>query len=112
MLLQAIDKLLDKSFQKDMSGRKLNQLESDVWRQIRLSKEESRSTSFMLPVWSNTHLRYASLLFAFIGGLAVSQMYLPQNNTTRNISLGLEIFAPNDPFLVTSTFELIDPASL
>jgi hypothetical protein len=109
MLLKAIDKLLDWSFQKEPDYNRLNRLESDVWRQIRQSKTAQSAISFMMPVWSNKQLRYASLTLALIGGLMVSQASIqpsPRTNT-----LGLEVFSPNAPFLMTATFEQPEPAS-
>jgi hypothetical protein len=107
--LKAIDKLLDRSFQKELHYKRLNRLESAVWRQIRQSKTTQSAISFMMPVWSNKQLRYASLTLALIGGLMVSQASIqpaPRTNT-----LGLEVFSPNAPFLMTATFEQPDPAS-
>lgn len=108
MLLKAIDKLLDRCFQKEPSYSRLNRLESDVWRQIRQSKTVS-TISFMMPVWGNMRLRYASLTLALIGGLMVSQPSVQLNS--RVDTLGLEVFSPNAPFLMTATFEQPDPAS-
>jgi len=108
MLLKVIDKLLDRSFQKEPDYNRLNRLESDVWRQIRQSKAVS-TISFMMPVWSNTQLRYASLTLALIGGLIVSQASIQPS--PRVDTLGLEVFSPNAPFLMTANFELPDPSS-
>ncbi len=108
MLLKVIDKLLVRSFQKEPDYSRLERLESDVWAQIRGSKTAQSAISFMLPVWSNTQLRYASLVLALIGGLIVSQMSGVQQTPDID-TLGLEIFSPNAPFLMTSTFENIDP---
>jgi hypothetical protein len=57
MLLKVIDKLLDRSFQKEPDYNRLNRLESDVWRQIRQSKTAQSAISFMMPVWSNKQLQ-------------------------------------------------------
>ncbi len=108
MLLKTIDKLLDRSFQKEPGYGRLNRLEFDVWRQIRQSKAVS-AISFMMPVWDNTRLRYASLTLALIGGLMVSQVSIQP--APRMDTLGLEVFSPNAPFLMTTTFKLPDPAS-
>lgn len=108
MSLKAVDKLLDISLQKEPSYSRLDRLESDVWRQIRQSKAVS-TISFMMPVWDNTRLRYASLMLAMIGGLMVSQVTVQPSK--RADTLGLEIFSPNAPFLMTATFEQPEPAS-
>ena len=105
MLLKVIDKLLDRSFQKKPDYARLDQLESDVWEQIRHSKSSKNKISFMIPVWSNTQLRYASLTVALIGGLAVSQLSSIQPTMPVANTLGLEVFSPNAPFLITSTLE-------
>ena len=113
MLLKMIDKLLDRSFQKEPDYSRLNRLESDVWRQIRQSKTAQKvagsAISFMMPVWSNTQLRYASLTLALIGGLVVSQASAVP--APRTDTLGLEVFSPNASFLMTATFEQPDPAA-
>ncbi len=109
MLLKVIDKLLDRSFQKELDCSRLNRLESDVWRQIKRSKTTQSTISFVMPVWSNKQLRYASLTLALIGGLFVSQASIqpaPHADT-----LGLEIFSPSTSFLMTANFEQPDPAS-
>ena len=112
MLLRVIDKLLDRSFQKEPDYDRLGRLESDVWRQIRQSKAAGSAISFMLPVWSNTQLRYASLTLALIGGLLVSQISQTaiQQPPPRADILGLDIFSPNAPFFITSTFKELDAA--
>ncbi len=109
MLLKVIDKLLDRSFQKEPNYSRLHRLESDVWTQIRQSKTTQSAISLMLPVWSNRQLRYASLTLALIGGLLVSQTSIQQSQRTD--TLGLEVFSPNAPFLMTATFEQPDTAS-
>ncbi len=109
MLLKTIDKLLDRSFQKEPNCSRLNRLESDVWRQIRQSKTAQSAISFMMPVWGNTQLRYASLSLALIGGLMVSQASIQP--TPHAYTLGLEVFSPNAPFPMTASFEQPDPAS-
>ncbi len=109
MLLNIIDKLLDRSFQKELDYSRLDGLESDVWAKIRQIKVATPVTSFMLPVWSNVQLRYACLALALIGGLVASQASIksiPSADT-----LGLEIFSPNAPFLMTSTFEPLELTS-
>ncbi len=106
MLLKAIDKLLDQSFRSELNYKRLNRLESDVWAQIRQSRAAVSSMPFMLPIWSNTQLRYASLTLALIGGLIVSQ-YSIKPQSTRADTFGLDAFSPNAPFLMTSTFNQI-----
>ncbi len=110
MLLKVIDKLLDRLVQKEPDYSRLNCLESDVWRQIRQSKTAQSAVSFMMPVWGNTQLRYASLTLAVIGGLIVSQASIQPSPRVDNI-LGLEVFSPNASFLMSATFEQIEPAS-
>lgn len=109
MLLKVIDKLLKRSFQKEPDYSRLNRLESDVWRQIRQSKTAQSAISFMMPVWSNKQLRYASLTLALIGGLVVSQASVQPG--PRADTLGLEVFSPSVSFLMTASFEQPDPAS-
>ncbi|GEM_PF-1094402 len=109
MLLKVIDKLLDKLIQKEPDYSRINRLESDVWRQIKQSKAAGSAISFMMPVWGNTQLRYASLTLALIGGLIVSQgsiQPIPRSNI-----LDLEVFSPNASFLMTATFERSDITS-
>ena len=109
MLLKIVDKLLDRAFRKQPDYSRLNRLESDVWRQVRQNKTAQRAISFMTPVWNNTQLRYASLTLAMIGGLVVSQASMQPS--PRADILGLEVFSPNAPFLMTAIFEQPNPVS-
>ena len=104
MLLKVIDKLLDRYFHKEPDYSRLNRLESDVWRQIRQNKTLHSAVSFMMPVWDNSRLRYASLTLALVGGLMMSQVSMQSN--THADTLGLEVFSPNAPFLMTDNFKL------
>ncbi|PCJ00693.1 MAG: hypothetical protein COB14_04280 [Alphaproteobacteria bacterium] len=97
MLLKVIDKLLDRSFGKEPDYKCLNRLESDVWRQVRQSRDAARGISVMLPVWPNVQLRYASLVLVVISGLAVSQISF--YSMPKPDRLGLQVFSPRVSFL-------------
>ncbi len=105
MSLSIIDKLLNRSFQRAPDYARLNQLESDVWRKIRQSKAAKNTVSFMMPVWSNTRLRYASLSLALIGGLILSQSSIQPIAPTDTL-LGLDVFAPDAAFLMTLNYTI------
>lgn len=102
MLTKAVDRLLDQFFKKEPNYHQLDSLEDDVWTRINHHKTTS-STLTMIPVWSNTQLRYASLTLALLSGLVMSQISF--QSPARSDTLGLEIFSPSAPFLMTSTFK-------
>ncbi len=110
MLLRVIDRLLDRSFMREPDYTRLSCLESDVWRQIKQSKAVNSSKLFILPVWSNTQLRYACLALALIGGMFISQASI--KSSSQADILGLEVFSPNASFLITSNFIQQKPVSL
>jgi len=100
MLLGVISKLLDRSFSSEPDYRRLDHLESDVWARIAQSKAADDAISFVMPVWSNVNLRYASLILAMIGGVFMAQLSLYETSTPEySKALGLDVFSPSDPFL-------------
>ena len=108
MLLKVIDKLLDRSFQKEPNYARLDSLESDVWARVQQSKAEPNFSILAFPVWvGGAQLRYASLVLALVAGLMASQLS-PVN--AQSDTLGLEVFSTNAPYLITSTSLNPDPA--
>ena len=109
MLLDVISKLLDRSFSGEPDYRRLDRLESDVWARIAQSKAANDTISFVMPVWSNVNLRYASLILAMIGGLFVAQMSSYETSTPEySKALGLDVFSPDDPFFISANIKYID----
>ena len=107
MLLKAIDKLLDRSFQKEPDYHRLDRLESDVWARIRHSKTAPQASIWVLPAFgAGAQLRYASLVLALVAGLMASQLSPVKAQDT----LGLEVFSTTAPYLITSTISYTDPA--
>lgn len=102
MLLKAIDKLLERSFQKDPDYSRLDRLESDVWIRIQQSKTAPKASILDFPVWVNgAQLRYASLVLALVAGLMASQL---SSGQAQSDTLGLEVFSMNAPYyMITST---------
>ena len=108
MLLKAIDKLLERSFQKEPDYHRLDRLESDVWARIRHSKTAPQASIWALPAFgAGVQLRYASLVLALAAGLMVSQLSPVK---AQSDTLGLEVFSANAPYLITSTISYPDPA--
>jgi len=109
MLLDVISKLLDRSFSGESDYRRLDRLESDVWARIAQSKADSDTISFVMPVWSNVNLRYASLVLAMIGGVFMAQLSLYETSTPEySKALGLDVFSPNNPFFISTNLNYID----
>ncbi len=110
MLLDVIGKLLDRSFSDEPDYGRLGCLESDVWARIAQSKAASEKMSFVMPVWSNVNLRYASLIMAMIGGLFVAQLssYETTSSLEYSKALGLDVFSPDDSFFISASLEYID----
>tara|TARA_B100001989_G_scaffold251825_1_gene231980 strand:+ start:700 stop:1041 length:342 start_codon:yes stop_codon:yes gene_type:complete len=112
MLLKAIDKLLERSFQKKPDYSRLDKLESDVWARIRQSKSKAQGGILIFPAWGDTHLRYASLVLALAAGLMASQVSFGHSqNRAQSDNLSLEVFSVHAPYLITSTIYEPDPAS-
>jgi len=108
MLLKVIDKLLDRSFQKEPDYSRLDRLESDVWARIRQTKTAPQPAIFAFPAWGGgAQLRYASLVLALVAGLMASQLSPVK---AQSDTLGLEVFSTNAPYLITSTISYPDPA--
>tara|TARA_R110002124_G_scaffold266813_2_gene433831 strand:- start:20501 stop:20833 length:333 start_codon:yes stop_codon:yes gene_type:complete len=101
MLLKYIDKLLERSFQKEPDYQRLDGLESDVWAQIQQSKAAApRAHVWAFPAWGGAHLRYASLALALVAGLMASQLSTVKAPSD---TLGLEVFSMNAPYMISST---------
>ena len=108
MLLKAIDKLLDRSFQKEPDYHRLDRLESDVWSRIRQSKAAPQASIWAFPAFgAGAQLRYASLVLALVAGLMASQLSPVK---AQSDTLGLEVFSTSAPYLITSTIFYPDPA--
>jgi len=108
MLLKVIDKLLERSFQKEPDYRRLDRLESDVWARIRQSKSATPQASVLaFPAWGGAQLRYASLVLVLVAGLMVSQLSPVK---AQSDTLGLEVFSMNAPYMISSTISNPDPA--
>ncbi len=108
MLLKVIDKLLERSFQKEPDYHRLDRLESDVWARIRQKKSVPQTSVLAFPAWGGAQLRYASLVLALVTGLMVSQLSPVK---AQSDTLGLEVFSMNAPYMISSTISNPDPAS-
>lgn len=100
MPLGVIDALLDRIFREEPCCRRLDRLEFDVWTRIRHSHPGDKAA----PV---KRLRFASIFLAVVGTLAISQISFQP--TTQGDALGLDVFSPRAPLLVTSIYTELSP---
>ncbi len=110
MLLDVIGRLLDRSFSGKLDYSRLDRLETDVWARVAQSRAVKNTTSYVTPLWSNVHLRYASLVLAVVGGLFMAQISSSQQTYSPEYSkaLGLDVFSPKDSFFISANLEYFD----
>lgn len=108
MPLKYINNLLVRSFQKEPDYQRLDRLESDVWARIQQSKiVSSQASVWTFSLWSGAQLRYASLALVLVAGLMTSQLSTAKAPSD---TLGLEVFAMNAPYMISSTLSNPDRA--
>tara|TARA_R110002095_G_scaffold168639_5_gene146306 strand:- start:1697 stop:2029 length:333 start_codon:yes stop_codon:yes gene_type:complete len=106
MLLKVIDRLLDRAFQKEPDYSRLERLETDVWARIQQSKAMPQTSVWVFFAWgAGAQLRYASFVLALAIGLMASQL---SSIKTPSDTLGLEVFATNAPYMITSTLSNLE----
>ena len=97
MLLKTIGDLLDRVLQKQPAYTRLNHLEADVWHAI---NQQAASQTARPAMFNTQQLAYASLVLLVISSFSLSQISF-QPNVHQN-TLGLEVFSPQDPLLLTT----------
>lgn len=104
MLRKTLDKLLVMHFNKQPDTSKLDHLEQDVWRKIRMQAVDMALPWYekMVMAFSVPQFRFASIVTAIVLGLLFSPvMPLPSNASASEV-MGLKVFANNTPYLLTN----------
>jgi len=106
MLRKTLDRLLSIHFRTDIGNSKLDHMEQDVWRKIRMQAADIALPWYekMAMAFSVPQFRYASITTAVVLGLAFSPIMSSQYSASANEAMGLEVFASNTPYLLTNQF--------
>jgi len=104
MLRKTLDRLLSIHFRTEVDNSKLDHLEQDVWRKIRMQAADIALPWYekMVMAFSVPEFRLASLATAIVLGLLFSPVLpLPYDASASEV-MGLEVFASNTPYLLTN----------
>ena len=104
MLRKTIDKLLVRHFSKHPDTSRLDHLEQDVWRKIRMQATDITLPWYekMVLAFSVPQFRFASIVMAVVIGLSLSYAMPLFSEAATSELMGLKIFAADTPFLLTN----------
>lgn len=104
MLRKTLDRLLSIHFRAEVNNSKLDHLEQDVWRKIRMQAADIALPWYekMVLAFSVPQFRLASIVMAIVIGLSLSPVIPFPSDASASEAMGLKVFAANTPYLLTN----------
>ncbi len=104
MLRKTLDKLLVIYFNKQYDTSKLDHLEQDVWRKIRMQTADMALPWYekIVMAFAVPEFRMVSIAMAVVIGLVFSPVITFSSSASASEAMGLQVFATNTPYLLTN----------